>query len=125
MPHVTVKLLPGRSKQQKVELARQIAKDVVRIANADEKSVSIAIEEVAAADWADKVYKPDIAGHWDKLYKKPRYNPPLKTGNDATAYDCVRRLVGLRSCSRRSWSVAGSAPYDRLTSTQVLIPWRL
>lgn len=75
MPHVIVKLLPGRSEQQKVELARQIAKNVVRIANADDKSVSVAIEEVAAADWAEKVYKPDIAPHWDALYKKPGYNP--------------------------------------------------
>lgn len=49
-PHVIVKLLPGRSEKQKVDLARQIVKDVMRIANADEESVSTAIEEVAAED---------------------------------------------------------------------------
>ena len=75
MPHVIVKLLPGRSEQQKVQLAQQIVKDVVRIANTDEKSVSVAIEEVNAADWTEKVYKPEIARHWDKLYKKPEYEP--------------------------------------------------
>jgi len=75
MPHVIVKLLPGRSEQQKVQLAQQIVKDVVRIANTDEKSVSVAIEEVNAEDWTEKVYKPDIARHWDKLYKKPEYEP--------------------------------------------------
>ncbi len=75
MPHVIVKLLPGRSEQQKVQLAQQIVKDVVRIANTDDKSVSVAIEEVNAEDWTEKVYKPDIARHWDKLYKKPEYEP--------------------------------------------------
>ena len=75
MPHVIVKLLPGRSEQQKVRLAQQIVKDVVRIANTDDKSVSVAIEEVNAEDWTEKVYKPDIARHWDKLYKKPEYEP--------------------------------------------------
>ena len=75
MPHVIVKLLPGRSEQQKVQLAQQIVKDVVRIANTDDKSVSVAIEEVDADDWTEKVYKPDIARHWDKLYKKPEYEP--------------------------------------------------
>ena len=75
MPHVIVKLLPGRSEQQKAHLVQQIVKDVVRIASTDEKSVSVAIEEVKAEDWAQKVYKPDIARHWDKLYKKPGYKP--------------------------------------------------
>lgn len=75
MPHVIVKLLPGRSEKQKVDLARQIVRDVMEIADADEDSVSVAIEEVPATDWTDKVYKPDIAHHWDKLYKKPGYNP--------------------------------------------------
>ena len=58
-----------------VQLAQQIVKDVVRIANTDDKSVSVAIEEVNAEDWTEKVYKPDIARHWDKLYKKPEYEP--------------------------------------------------
>jgi hypothetical protein len=26
-------------------------------------------------DWTEKVYKPDIQDKWDKLYKKPGYNP--------------------------------------------------
>lgn len=75
MPHVIVKLFPGRTEQQKVELAQQIVQDVVRIAGSAETSVSVAIEEVSAEDWTEKVYKPDVAGHWDKLYKKPGYKP--------------------------------------------------
>ena len=75
MPHVIVKLYPGRSEDQKRKLADEIAKDVVAIAICDEKSVSVAFEEIEKEDWADKVYKPDILDKKDSLYKKPGYNP--------------------------------------------------
>jgi 4-oxalocrotonate tautomerase len=75
MPHVIVKLYPGRSDQQKARLAEEIAKDVVAIAGCKEKSVSVAFEEIKPEDWAEKVYKPDILDNQEKLYKKPGYNP--------------------------------------------------
>jgi 4-oxalocrotonate tautomerase len=75
MPHVIVKLLPGRSEQQKTRLAEEIVKDVVAIAKCEEKSVSVAIEEIKPEDWAEKVYRPDILDNQEKLYKKPGYNP--------------------------------------------------
>jgi hypothetical protein len=36
-----------------------------------DESVSVAIDEVKPQDWAEKVYRPDIADNWDNLYKKP------------------------------------------------------
>lgn len=75
MPHVVVKLWPGKSEEQKRRLAEEIVKDVMTVLNSKEESVSLAFEEVKSDDWADKVYKPDIAEKWDKLYKKPGYNP--------------------------------------------------
>ena len=38
-----------------------------------EESVSVAIEEIRAEDWAKKVYEPDIVGKSESLYKKPGY----------------------------------------------------
>ena len=38
-----------------------------------EESVSVAIEEVKAQDWAEKVYRPEILNNWERLYKKPGY----------------------------------------------------
>lgn len=73
MPHVIVKLWPGRSEQEKKQLADAIVKDVVTYAKCDESSVSVAIEEIKSADWAEKVYKPDIVDKADTLYKKPGY----------------------------------------------------
>ncbi len=74
MPHVIVKLYPGRSEQQKARLAEQIVKDVVEIIKCGEESVSVAIQEVKPEDWAEKVYKPDILNTPGKLYRKPGYS---------------------------------------------------
>ena len=73
MPHVIVKLWPGQSERQKARLTEEIVKDVMNILNYGEESVSVAIEEVTARDWAEKVYKPDIIENSEKLYKKPGY----------------------------------------------------
>ena len=73
MPHVIVKLWPGKSEQQKVRLADEIVKDVTKVLNYREESVSVAIEEVEPQDWAEKVYQPDIVNNSEKLYKKPGY----------------------------------------------------
>jgi 4-oxalocrotonate tautomerase len=61
MPHVIVKLWPGKSEQQKTRLA-------------EEESVSVAMEEVKSQDWVEKVYVPDVKEKWGKLYKKPGYH---------------------------------------------------
>ena len=73
MPHVIVKLWPGKSEQQKERLAERIAKDVMDVLNYGEESVSVAFEEVLSQDWKQKVYKPDIQDKWDTVYKKPGY----------------------------------------------------
>jgi 4-oxalocrotonate tautomerase len=75
MPHVVVKLLAGRSEQEKSRLATQLVKDVMAILNCGDGSISVAIEDINAGDWAEKVYNAEIAPNWKKLYKKPGYNP--------------------------------------------------
>jgi 4-oxalocrotonate tautomerase len=75
MPHVIVKLLTGRSEQQKAKIAEDITKAVMAAANCAEQSVSVSIEDVEASDWGEKVYNPDIIGKAATLYKKPGYDP--------------------------------------------------
>ena len=75
MPHVTVKLDPGRTKQQKKRLAAQIVRDVVSILGSGEESVSVAIEDVAPQNWPEQVYRHEILEKPQTLYKKPGYNP--------------------------------------------------
>ena len=73
MPHVIVKLWPGKSEQQKTRLAEAITKDVMDVLHYGEESVSVAMEEIPAQDWAEKVYRPDNINNQRELYKKPGY----------------------------------------------------
>lgn len=75
MPHVVVKMMAGRTEQQKRRLAAEIVKDVMTILNVGDESVSVAIEDIKAGEWESKVYDPEIIPNWDKLYKEPGYGP--------------------------------------------------
>lgn len=75
MPHVIVKLYPGRSEAQKAKLAEDVARAVMESIGCSEASLSIGVEEVDAKDWAETVYKPDIADKPATIYRKPGYSP--------------------------------------------------
>ncbi len=75
MPHVIVKLYPGKSEEQKKKLAEAITQDVMKAFRYGEESVSVSMEEVSAKDWVEKVYKPEILDKPKNLYKKPGYKP--------------------------------------------------
>jgi 4-oxalocrotonate tautomerase len=74
MPHIIVKLWPGKTEEQKRQLADRITRDVMDVLHYGEESVSVSMEEVSASDWAQKVYLSDIQGVGTKLYKKPGYS---------------------------------------------------
>ena len=86
MPHVIVKLYPGRTTEQKKQLAREIVKNVTQIAVCEEKSVSVAFKEVTPEEWAERVYRLDIIQNNKNLVVKPGYNP-FKEKEDATGSD--------------------------------------
>jgi 4-oxalocrotonate tautomerase len=73
MPHVIVKLWPGKSEQQKQQLAEQITAAVMRTLSYGEASVSVTLQEVTAGDWKTQVYEKDIERGAGKLYKSPGY----------------------------------------------------
>jgi len=75
MPHVIVKMHPGRSEQQKAQLTEAIVKDVMTFTGVGDEAVSVSIEEIGPSDWMEKVYQPDILNGPGKLYKKPGYDP--------------------------------------------------
>jgi 4-oxalocrotonate tautomerase len=74
MPHVLVKLYSGRSKQQKVKLAKAIAEAVTTTLRCGDEAVSVAVEDVDPQAWTGKVYKRDILNN-PNIYKKPGYDP--------------------------------------------------
>jgi 4-oxalocrotonate tautomerase len=75
MPHVNIKMYPGRSEDVKQKLSDAIVRDVLSVVQCDEKWISVVVEEIDSAEWAEKVYQPEILDKQDNLYKKPGYNP--------------------------------------------------
>ena len=73
MPHIIVKLWPGKTEQQKQRLTEAIAKDVREIFGTPDPYITVAFEEISEAEWSKKVYTPDILHGPGTLYKKPGY----------------------------------------------------
>ena len=55
MPHIIVKLWPGRNDEIKSKLSKRIANTVAEELNVDMGDVSVAIEEVPREEWGEKV----------------------------------------------------------------------
>ncbi len=72
MPHVVIKLWPGRNDEIKSNLAKRIADVVVEELKVDIGDVSVAIEEVNRSDWGEQVYKKEIKDNAN-IYLKPDY----------------------------------------------------
>lgn len=77
MPHVIVKLWPGKSQAQKQALSDAIVRDVANTLGYGDESVSVGFEEVPSAEWSAKVYGPDIQDRWATLTKQPGYGPGM------------------------------------------------
>ena len=75
MPHVIVKLWPGRTEEQKQALSDRITDVLKETIDASDSSISVAIEEIPKLEWKDKVYDPEIMAKKDILYKEPDYSP--------------------------------------------------
>ena len=73
MPHIVVKLWPGESEESKRKLAGEITQSVKNSFGYGPETVSVAYEEIASSEWAERVYRPEILPNLDKLYKKPGY----------------------------------------------------
>ncbi len=72
MPHIVVKLWPGRDEEIKNNLAKRIAQNVAEELKVDLGDVSVAIEEVKKSDWGDQVYKKEIKDN-KNIYLQPEY----------------------------------------------------
>ena len=71
MPHVIIKMYPGRTPGQKKELADRIVRAMEETIGAKPESISLSYEEVKPEDWHRQVVKPDIEGKKDRLFIAP------------------------------------------------------
>ncbi len=102
MPHIIVKLYAGRSAQQKKELTEKIVKSVVETTDCKEAAVSVAIEEFAPQNWAEKVYRPDILEGQATLFKEPGYNPFSPKEEEAEQNDTPSLMEYVRQGAARA-----------------------
>ncbi len=75
MPHVLLKLASGRTDVQKTAITTALTQALIATAGCTEDDVSVAIEDVDPKQWVEAVYKPDILGKPDTLFKQPGYDP--------------------------------------------------
>ena len=73
MPHFQIKLLEGKTEEQKQKLAQEVVKAAQKIIGLGDESYSVTIEEFSLNEWKNEVYPKDIMGRKDLLYKKPGY----------------------------------------------------
>ena len=74
MPHISVKMLNGRTEEQKKAAAAKLTAALCDALGCGDSHVTVSIEDFTAQEWQD-VFAEDIAGKSDKLYKKPSYDP--------------------------------------------------
>lgn len=75
MPHVIVKMVEGRTEEQKRALADALASAVTASLGCGKDLVSVAIEDVRDEDWMASVYVPDIRHRSGTIYRMPGYGP--------------------------------------------------
>lgn len=76
MPHIVVKMYPGRTDADKARLAEALSKAMIDTLGTSEKAISVGIEDVTPENWGAQVYRPEIAGKLDTIFKAPGYEPP-------------------------------------------------
>ncbi len=73
MPHFQIKLLAGKTEEQKQKLAEEVVKAAQKVIGYGNESYSVTIEDFSMDKWKSDVYPRDIIGRKDVLYKEPGY----------------------------------------------------
>ncbi len=74
MPHIGIKMLEGRSKEQKEKLSAALVKALCETLGCSSHYVTCSIEDFNAREWQE-VFASDIEGKKENLYKKAEYDP--------------------------------------------------
>lgn len=73
MPHITIKMLKGRTDEQKKAAAESVAKALVDAIDCTESHVSVSVEDFTPQEWQEQ-YRIEVSEN-PALIKKPNYDP--------------------------------------------------
>ena len=73
MPHVNVRMYPGRTDEQKRALTAKIIQAFDEALDIPSKWLTVAIEEVAQEHWNAEIVEPEVLGKQALRYKEPEY----------------------------------------------------
>ena len=74
MPHISIKMLNGRTEEQKKNLSKALIKTLTEQLNCSENYVTLTIEDFSAEEW-QSVFKKEITDKPNKIYAAPKYDP--------------------------------------------------
>lgn len=74
MPHIGIKMLEGRTEEQKKRAAEAVKNALAESLNMGDHYITVTIEDFNAQEWQD-VFKNEITDKHDKVYVKPNYDP--------------------------------------------------
>ncbi|MPM86592.1 Tautomerase PptA [bioreactor metagenome] len=70
MPHINIKMYPGRSEEVKARLAKHTKEFMIKELEMDEKFISVSVEEIDKENWQSEVMDKIKE---EELYEKPNF----------------------------------------------------
>lgn len=74
MPHIGIKMLEGRTEEQKQKAAQAVKTALASALNMGDHYITVTVEDYNAEQWQD-VFKAEITDKPDNVYVKPNYDP--------------------------------------------------
>jgi len=74
MPHFQIKILEGKSQEQKERLTKEIIQAAQKVFGMGNESYSVSIEEFSLDEWRNDVYPNSIMSNKEILIKEPGYS---------------------------------------------------
>lgn len=74
MPHIGIKMLEGRTEEQKKKAAEAVKNALADALGMGDHYITVTIEDFNAEEWQN-VFNTEVTDKSDKVYVKPKYDP--------------------------------------------------
>lgn len=74
MPHISLKMLQGRTEEQKQRASAMLVEALKEALGVSDVHISCSIEDYTPQEWQE-IFKEEITDKEENLYKKPAYDP--------------------------------------------------